>query len=209
MENNNSIEEFEDALSLCDFALCDQESSIEHPDSPSSQEEDFFEFSTSSTSSVSNSTADNIIFCGKIISCKTENDDNDQRYNNPLCFSSSPSLRMVNRNKITSKNSSSKPALPPPARSSSSKKHKVIIGLTRIPSKMELSDLRERQNRKLQTPPPMFPAVVGSEAAAVSGGGSSKRSRNWSLLRRAQYMVSTLTRSSSFGGLRLARPCID
>ncbi|EEF32679.1 conserved hypothetical protein [Ricinus communis] len=199
MENNNTIEEFEDALSLCDFALCDQESSIEQPNSPSRQGEDFFEFFTSSTSSEPNSTA--------------ENDDDDQRYNNPLLSPSSSSPGLLNQNKTSANKSSSKPALPPvQTRSSSSKKHKVIIGLTKIPSKMELSDLRERQNRK-QTSSPMFPKKVDDEALAVSGKRSNGKSHNWGLLRpfrcRAQDVTSMLTKSSSLGCLRLARPCLD
>jgi hypothetical protein len=42
--------------------------------------------------------------------------------------------------------------------SSNSRKHKVLIGFAKIPTKIELSDIKKRQSR--QAPTPMIPATV-------------------------------------------------
>ncbi|KAJ9175575.1 hypothetical protein P3X46_014118 [Hevea brasiliensis] len=196
----NTIEEFEDALSLCDLSdLCDHETepSNEIPSSPSSQ--DFFEFI--STSETNSTVDDNIIFCGKVISCRTED---DQR-NPPFKSSTSSLLTKNNASNSSSKHSSKSGTFRCP--SANSRKHKVMIGLARIPSKMELSDLRERQNRRI--PSPMIPAVSSGEASGVSNGVSSGKS-HWRLLRlfrfRSHDVASMLPKTSC---ISLARPCID
>ncbi|OAY38813.1 hypothetical protein MANES_10G044100v8 [Manihot esculenta] len=200
----NPIEEFEDALSLCDLSdLCDHEidPSNEILGSPSTHE-DFFEFSTSETHSTM--VDDNIIFCGKVISCKTEL--NDLR-NPPFPSSTSPSSSSLlpKKNKLSTSNSSSKNSsksgtfrIP----SVNSRKQKVMIGLAKIPAKMELSDLRERQNRR---PPSTMSPGLGS---VVADSGKS----SWGLIRLFRVRspgISSMLPKNSFGCISLARPCID
>ncbi|WCJ19368.1 hypothetical protein M5689_001663 [Euphorbia peplus] len=191
-KENNIDEEFEDALSFCDLSFSDQ--SDFSGELTSSSAEDFFEFSTSSSPTHQNSVADSIIFCGKRISSKSDNH---------LTKNTSTKKQPIN---YSGKNLRSQ--------STSGRKQKVMIGLAKMPSKMELSDLRERQNRK-SVPPPMFPATVKSgEISVASGNGSGKKNRSWGLLRpfrcRAQDLASTMaSNSSSFGCLRLARPWFD
>ncbi|KAJ9159959.1 hypothetical protein P3X46_025407 [Hevea brasiliensis] len=200
----NTIEEFEDALSFCDLSdLCDIEIEPrnEIPGSPSNQE-DFFEFSTSETKSTI--VDDNIIFCGKLISCRTE----DYPRNPPLpssITSSSSSPSLLSKNKINTSSSFSRHSSRSGTSrcpSANSRKHKVMIGLAKIPTKMELSDLRERQNRR--TPPPVLPVVD----SGVSDSGKS----HWGLFRlfrsRSRDITSILPKTS-FGCISLARPCID
>ncbi|XP_065871609.1 uncharacterized protein [Euphorbia lathyris] len=196
-------EEFEDALSFCDLPLFDQriESDFSTDDYlSSSSTQDFFEFSTSSSPSHPNSAADSIIFCGKRISPKSQ-------------VTADYYLTKNGSNKKTAINYSAASSLPQRAKNGS-RKQKVMIGLAKIPSKMELSDLRERQIRRSTIPPPMFPTVVkGGELSVVSGKGSGRKSRSWGLLRPfrcgAQDLASTMARSSSISCLRLARPWFD
>jgi hypothetical protein len=53
--------------------------------------------------------------------------------------------------------------------SSNSRKHKVLIGFAKIPTKIELSDIKKRQSR--QAPAPMIPATVlaGDEKCLFMG----------------------------------------
>ncbi|KDP32551.1 hypothetical protein JCGZ_14763 [Jatropha curcas] len=204
MENSTINEGFEDALSFCDLSFEDEETEINKNNvgfdrQNSLSDREFFEFSTSSSLSSSDSNSvmsDNIIFCGKIISSKTDQGQD--------------SLASSAKNKLP---------VPPPARSlrcpstsGSSRKQKVMIGLAKIPSKMDLSDLRERQNRR--TPPPMFPAstvVGGGESVDVIGNGSRRKS-NWSLLRSFRFKTNgfgSLLPKPCFGSILLARTCID
>ncbi|OAY38812.1 hypothetical protein MANES_10G044000v8 [Manihot esculenta] len=192
----NPIEEFQDALSLCDLSdLCDREIQPinEIPGSPSTQEE-FFEFSTSETHSTM--VDDNIIFCGKVISCRIENDLRNPSSSSPLL----PNKNKLSTSTSTSKNSSKSGTFRIP--SVNSRKQKVMIGLAKIPSKMELSDLRERQNRR--TPSTMSPAV--------GSGVADSRKSGWGLIRlfrvRSHAISSTLPKTS-VGCISLARPCID
>ncbi|KAK3232372.1 hypothetical protein Dsin_004253 [Dipteronia sinensis] len=53
---------------------------------------------------------------------------------------------------------------------SDSSKHKVLFGLAKIPTKMELSDIKKRQSTKRNLAP-----VVPGETAFVDGGGGGKR----------------------------------
>ncbi|WCJ19367.1 hypothetical protein M5689_001662 [Euphorbia peplus] len=195
MEFNTIDEEFEDALSFCDLPLSDQsiESDFSGGLASSSPLDNLFEFSTCSSSpSHHNSVADSIIFCGKRISTKPDYHlTNNGSIKKPALNYSGKNLR---------------------SQSTSGRKQKVMIGLAKMPSKMELSDLRERQNRKISMPLPP-PAVKGGGSAVVSGKGSGGKSRRWGLLRPfrcgAQSLASTMARSSSFGSLRLARPLFD
>ncbi|WCJ19370.1 hypothetical protein M5689_001664 [Euphorbia peplus] len=142
-------------------------------DFPSSK--NMFEFSTSSSQSDSMTHDDSIIFCGKVISTKTEAAD----FQNPKDFYNSSTKRPIS-------SSPSYVAHSPVAqsfRSNSSRKHKVMIGLARIPSTIDLADLKERQSRR--APPPMFPAGVscGEEMAVIGGNESGRKTNRWGLFR--------------------------
>ncbi|PON63042.1 hypothetical protein TorRG33x02_277250 [Trema orientale] len=86
--------------------------------------------------------------------------------------------------------------------SSCSRKHNVLIGLTKFPPKMELSEIRKRQSRR--APVPMFSsAACGGDQPIVAGGQSGGKG-NWGLLRPLRFrsnLVSALARVS-FGCIR-------
>ncbi|OAY38810.1 hypothetical protein MANES_10G043800v8 [Manihot esculenta] len=202
MERKREFEEFEDAPSLCDLSdLCDHEidPSNEILGSPSTQE-DFFEFTITETNS--KMADDNIIFCGKVISSRTE----DNPRNPPFSSSSSSSL-ILNKNKQSIANSFSKHSSKVGtfrSPSTNSRKQKVMIGLAPNPTKMEINDLRERQNG--QTPSTMSPAV----GSGVADSGKS----GWGLIRlfRARshgITISSMLPKTSVGCVSLAMPCID
>lgn len=168
----------QDTISLSDLPLSHQQNEsiteLHDPQGSDDSHEDFlFEFSEIPSSLETDSFApDNVIFCGKILICKTEQPP-------PPSMSSAGLLKENNKvssNLLTSKSS------PPEAtksliRSSSSgnsrKQRKFLIGVGKIPTKMELNDIRERQKR--QAPPPMFRAVVSDEAPVVHGGSGKSR----------------------------------
>ncbi|PON58544.1 hypothetical protein PanWU01x14_165750 [Parasponia andersonii] len=83
-----------------------------------------------------------------------------------------------------------------------SRKHNVLIGLTKFPPKMELSEIRKRQSRR--APVPMFSsAACGGDQPVVAGGQSGGKG-NWGLLRPLRFrsnLVSALARVS-FGCIR-------
>ncbi|KAL5800213.1 hypothetical protein ACOSQ4_033097 [Xanthoceras sorbifolium] len=65
-------------------------------------------------------------------------------------------------------------------RSSDSRKHKVLFGLAKIPSKMELSDIKKRQSSR--KPAPIIPVVHGETTVVSSGVGCGGGRRQRSVL---------------------------
>lgn len=218
MANNNNlldIEEFEGGrLSLCDLPLHHQEvlqpnTSLDHQRyTNSTSNQDVFEFSTASNSKTNATLDNNIIFCGKVLTLhKTEEPTN---INNPF-HDQRDSIFPLSSARLFNKNSRSyschlqtaKPSLPPPATGSfryekvNSRKHKVLIGLARIPQKMELSDIKKRQSRR--APAPMFPAVVaGDDELPVAAGNRNGLKGQRGLVRPLKcraYLASALAKA--------------
>ena len=206
-ENSYNInqEELEETLSFCDLPLenqdLDQSLSFHH--SPNSPSHELFQFPFIPNTPLNNKNY--IVFCGKLIK-ERDFDDDQSRYLFPLS-----SARQLNNHKkdlgsLYSLNSRPKPSLSTKSfRSQSScsslRKHKVLIGLAKIPPTMELSDIKKRQSRK--NPSPMFPPVAADDLKVVDAGegcsAGCRRGHHWSLLRplrcRAR-LVSALAKAS-------------
>ncbi|KAE7996926.1 hypothetical protein FH972_001603 [Carpinus fangiana] len=161
----------EDALSLCDLPIHDQDPEPSYQNSPARL--DLFEFSTNAKPETNPST-DRILFCGRVIHRRdplpggVQPKRRSESFNNFQTFHSA---------RLTSPSRSSSFRAPATGsyryQSSGSRKHKVLIGLTKI-QPMDLSEIRKRQSRR--TPAPIVP--VPDEPVIVSGGRS-----HWGLLR--------------------------
>ncbi|KAK8651344.1 hypothetical protein V6N13_140949 [Hibiscus sabdariffa] len=125
-------------------------------------EESLLEFSFVSILPLKNNRND-VVFCGRLIKNRDSVDNCEQ-----------------NKNLFPSSSAKSNSALPfQNFRSQSVKHHKTLIGVTKIPQRMELSDLRKRQS-KGNRPLFMFPPTVDvDDGCSVAG----KRCRLWSLLK--------------------------
>ncbi|KAE8711074.1 Global transcription factor group isoform 1 [Hibiscus syriacus] len=209
---NINQEELQETLSLCDFSLesqdlYDQSLAFNHsPNSPYHDPQPF-EFPFIPITPLKNNKSDTV-FCGKLIQERDfVADDGDQNKSlSPLS-----SFRRFNSNKndlgslysVNSKPNSSLPAKICRSESTSSvKQHKALIGVTNIPQKMELSDLKRRQSRR-NHPLPMFPLGATGDMAVVDAddgcGVKDKKSFLWSLLRPSRcgaHAFNTMNKSS-------------
>ncbi|KAH7537383.1 hypothetical protein FEM48_Zijuj03G0086700 [Ziziphus jujuba var. spinosa] len=206
--------EEEDALSLCDFTFQDEPiSSLPQPNLPTSfpSDSDDFEFSigTEIKSERLPPLENGIVFCGKSIphgkpvvnlnlNIPTTTSTQKPFIEDPFCLRSE-SFNLLRGSTSHFANRSKSVRLPENGncryQSSSSRKHKVLIGLVKFPTRMELSDIRKRQDRI--APVPMFHVADGSQPV-VAGGGSGGRG-HWSLLRRLRFrshIVGSLARAS-------------
>ncbi|KAE8676899.1 Global transcription factor group isoform 1 [Hibiscus syriacus] len=209
---NVNQEEIEETLSLCDFSLENQDlddQSLAFNHSPNSpyQDHQLFEFPFIPNISLKNNKSD-VVFCGKLIQERDfVADDGDQNKSlSPLS-----SFRRFDSNKndlgslysVNSKPNSSLSAKICRSQSFSSvKQRKALIGVTKIPQKMELSDLKRRQSRR-NHPLPMFPPRATGDKAVVDAGDGrgvkDKRSSLWSLLRPSRcgaHAFNTMNKSS-------------
>ncbi|XP_007009764.2 PREDICTED: uncharacterized protein LOC18586356 [Theobroma cacao] len=205
---NTNQEELEEALSLCDLPLENQvlDPFDHHP--PTSPSHELFEFPF--TLNTFSNNKDDIVFCGKLIKEQDFDDLDDQsRYLFPLS-----SARLLNSDKkdlgsLCLAKSKPNSALSTKffksqscSSSSSSRKHKVLIGLAKIPPKMELSDIKKRQSRR--NPSPMFPPVAAGDLEVVAAGdgcGGRRRGHHWGLVRplRCRANLATALAKASLG----------
>ncbi|CAK7325509.1 unnamed protein product [Dovyalis caffra] len=134
--------------------------------------QDFFEFLPPEQDTETNPAQD-IIFFGRHILPKTKQSANSPNPSADQTNSHSPFNSSAHLSSNRSRRSHSlqfetaKPSPTPPSTgsfrdqyysSNNSRKHKVLIGLAKIPPKMELSDIKKRQSR--QAPAPMIPTAV-------------------------------------------------
>jgi hypothetical protein len=181
----------EDALSLCDLPIHDQDPEPSYQNSPAHP--DLFEFSTNAKPETNPST-DRILFCGRVIHRRdplpggggVQPKRRSESFNNFQTFHSA---------RLTSPSRPSSFRAPATGsfryQSSGSRKHKVLIGLTKI-QPMDLSEIRKRQGRR--TPAPIVP--VPDEPVIASGGRS-----HWGLLRpfRCKSHLARVLARASFG----------
>ncbi|KAF9674849.1 hypothetical protein SADUNF_Sadunf10G0169600 [Salix dunnii] len=144
--------------------------------------QDFFEFSPPDDQSTKTNPPRDIIFFGRDILNKTKQSANSP---DPFIYGTD-SRNPVNRlpHLLSRSIETSKPSRAPNSTGSfrdhlssdSSRKHKVLIGLAKVPSKMELSDIKKRQSR--QAPAPMIPAAMlaGDEKRLLMGFDRSGKS---------------------------------
>ncbi|KAB1993376.1 hypothetical protein ERO13_D13G023700v2 [Gossypium hirsutum] len=174
---NINQEELEETLSFCDLSLeNDQDlddTSHHSPNSPS-YGHDIFEFPfIPNTPLNNNNKANDIVFGGKLIKEK-EFVGGDGDGDQSFRSQSYSCLR----------------------------KHKALIGITKIEPKMELSDMKKRQSRR-NHPLPMFPPMANGDMAVVDTGdgcnAGGKRGHRWSLLKPLRCrpnLFSTATKAS-------------
>ncbi|GMY08729.1 conserved [Fagus crenata] len=195
MEDNKYLQDLEeseeDTLSLCDLLIDDQEpdsySPKYFPNSPSRP--DMFEFSKNPINPTN--PKDTMIFCGRVIHQKNQQ---DQSHRQALFLSRSESFNKSQKfhsARFTGNARSNSLRVPTPApatgssryyHKSDSKKHKVLIGLAKIQPEMDLNEIRKRQGRR--APVPMFPVVDGGEPVVAGGGKSGGTGKShWGLLR--------------------------
>lgn len=223
MENNtiNNLQNeegySEDTLSLCDLSI-DKDEETELYVSPENpiQDQDFFEFLVNPEDQETNPSNETVLFCGKTMSPRTAQEF--QRHPNNGLYIRRESFKRCHSFK--SESSSIKQPLvitttdhsnsfrlcgpvPSPAtgkgkyKSSGSQKHKVLIGLSKVQSKMELSDIKKRQSRR--TPSPMFLVSDGAEQAIAGDDKVVAERSHWGLLgtfRCRSHFVSALSKAS-------------
>jgi hypothetical protein len=151
--------------------------------------QDFFEFSPPDDQSTETNPPRDIIFFGRNILHETKQSVNSPHpfihgTNSHNPFSRSPLLLNRSRRSHSLHIETSKPSQAPISTgsfrdqysSNNSRKHKVLIGLAKIPAKMELSDIKKRQSR--QAPAPMIPAaeLAGDEKRLFMGIDRSGKS---------------------------------
>ncbi|XP_022764303.1 uncharacterized protein LOC111309532 [Durio zibethinus] len=201
-------EELEETLSFCDLPLEDQDidQSLSFNKSPNSPSYEHFEFPFIPNTSLRKNK--DIVFCGKLIKEQgfDGDDDGQSRYLFPLS-----SARLLNNKKkdlgsiylVNSKPNSSLSTKSFRSQSCSfSRKQKVLIGLAKMPPKMELSDIKKRQSRR--NPSPMFPPAASGDLEVVAAGkscsgdsgGGGRRSHLWGLLRCRAQLASALAKAS-------------
>lgn len=204
------VDDDDDALSLCDlpFAALHRQpdgscpAALPPPASPLQDAPDF-EFPAGPAIS----TVDAFLFCGKPIpyddrECRVDSlllrSDSFGRLNSfrrdgaKVRFASGQLIRS-NSLRVARSRSSVAPAAASVRSSSSRRRHRALIGITKFPARMELSDIRKRQGRR--APAPLFPAAEGGEQV-VAGGRSGG---HWCLLRPLRcrsHLVNALAKAS-------------
>lgn len=198
----------EDALSLCDFTLHHDADecgavSISSPD-------DDFEFSAAATSEETQSLAPHddgvVFFFGKsipVIDVPTTSFWKPPCLEDPFCLKSESfdTFRGSSRRSHFS-NRSSSVRLPETGNcrhGQSSRKHnRVLIGLVKFPSRMELSDIKKRQDRL--SPAPMFPVAETSQPVVSAGITGSGGRGHWGCLLRPlrfrSHLLGALAKAS-------------
>ncbi|KAF8021886.1 hypothetical protein BT93_G2124 [Corymbia citriodora subsp. variegata] len=205
----------DDALSFCDLPL----TALDQPHGPSpalSQAPPLwdapdFEFAAGPTASA----VDAFLFCGRSIPY----DEREYRVDSLLLRSDSfgrfnsfrrdgdkvrfASGQLLRSNSLRMKRSRSSVAPPAAAAASSSvgssslrRRHRALIGITKFPARMELSDIRKRQGRR--APAPLFPAAEGGKQsfAAAADGRSGGHRGLLGPLRCRSHFVNALARAS-------------
>ena len=213
-------DESDDALSFCDLTN-DETNYLNDVVFPqTTNPENPFEFFNPNAEEAEPST-ETVVFCGEIIPPKQKNEFLRHPKNGLFIrresFKRSHSFRSdvvstkpsVQYSTNTVSRSSSvrfgRNGLPAtgnsPFRSSNSRKHKVFIGLVKMQPKMELSEIRKRQQSRKTTPALMFPVKETGEPAIAGDGVGTKTSNSthWGLfrpLRCSAHLVSALTKGS-------------
>lgn len=251
-EEEESDQEQEDAISLCDLSTDHYQEDSDNYDNGGNLEEDNFEFSFSDPSIVTNQNGAGLVncddsdinainFCGKIIGYNNNNNNNssnnNKAKNDKQQGEAVDTTRVENQTRRLKKSASSQSQQATgsyrcrsSSKSNSSRyKHKVLIGLAKIPTEMDLSDIKKRQSKMRKpttttttSPVPQVTAASvelaasgGENGSAVGGGGSgSERRRNnnrWSLIRSltcgtrfANVFAKTAFGCFSFSVLRVA-----
>ncbi|KAJ4720836.1 VPS10 2 like [Melia azedarach] len=198
----------EDAISLCDLLVDHCQESEYDSYQQLSNEDDSFEFSfDTSFNSTDQNDADTvdknsnaINFCRETVSYSGNKQqqvpDSPVYYlNNKRRSSNTPVTRRYRQDCYAS--------------NSRSRRHKVLIGLAKVPTVMELSDIKKRQSKR-RNPAPMLPVTAGGCELAVAGdnNGYQGRRNHWSLVRSlkcgAQFAgVLTKTAFGCFSVVRL------
>ncbi|KAL4342449.1 hypothetical protein GQ457_08G011180 [Hibiscus cannabinus] len=170
---NINQEESEESLS---FRFDVSSPTFRHSPSFLSHDRQLSEFSFVSIPPLKNNRND-VVFCGKLIKDRDSVDGSEQ-----------------NRNLFPTSSAKSSSALPiQNFRSQSVKQPKALIGVTKIPQRMELSDLRKRQSKGNGRPLFMFPPA--DDGCGVAG----KKCRLWSLLKPSgcrDHSFSSLSKAS-------------
>ncbi|KAK5770296.1 hypothetical protein PVK06_046446 [Gossypium arboreum] len=209
---NIDQEELEETLSFCDLSLLENDQDLDdtshHSPKYPSYGQDIFEFPfIPNTPLNNNNKANDIVFGGKLIKEEefVDGDGDQSRY--PFHLSSTKKFN--NKNDLGSfylLNSKPNPCLPTKGFRSQSysclRKHKALIGITKIEPKMELSDMKKRQSRR-NHPLPMFPPMANGDMVVVDTGdgcnAGGKRGHRWSLLKPLRCrpnLFSTATKAS-------------
>ncbi|GMJ11949.1 hypothetical protein HRI_004864200 [Hibiscus trionum] len=169
-------EEFEKTLSFCDLSIeyqniDNQSLAFHHSPKFSSHDHEGFEFPLISNTPLENNKANDIVFCGKRIE---EHDFVVDNRDQSKHIFSLPSVKQFNHKKkdLVKSDSSLSTKSFKSQKSFSVKQYKSLIGITKIQPKIELSDLKKRQNKR-DYPLPMFPPVAINVDVDDGCGGTS------------------------------------
>ncbi|GMI84851.1 hypothetical protein HRI_002154400 [Hibiscus trionum] len=163
---NINREELEKTPSFRDLSaenrdLDDQSLTFHHsPNTPSHGHESFgFSF-------FSDNNKNDVVLCGKHVEERDVRGDEEEEEEQGRNVFSVSSFRQFDSNKKDSASLSTKSFR---SQSSKVKQHKSLIGVTKIPQRMELGDLKKRQSRT-NHPLFMFPPVADGDMAMVDAG---------------------------------------
>ncbi|MBA0782484.1 hypothetical protein Gotri_000365 [Gossypium trilobum] len=192
-----SHEDLEETLSFCDLSLEDYQDIDDishHSLSSPSHDHQHFEFPIVPNTPLNINKANGFAFCGKLINDQGFVDGDGDGDQSRSVFRLSSVRQFNNKEKDLGSfyllNSKPNSCLSTKGFRSQSysclRKHKALIGITKIEPKMELGDMKKRQSRR-NHPLPMFPPMATGDMAIVEANDVSdsgeKRGRRWNLLR--------------------------
>lgn len=195
----------DDALSFCDLPLTTSlDQPRDGPPSPPLWDAPDFEFSAGPPAA---SAVDAFLFCGRSIPFDEREQhrvdsfgrlDSFRRDGAKIRFAGGQLLRS-NSLRMKRSRSSAAPAAASASVGSSSfrRRHRALIGITKFPARMELSDIRKRQGRR--APAPLFPAAEVGKQVVADGSGGGGGGGHRSLLRPLRcrsHFANALARAS-------------
>uniref|UniRef100_A0A9I9CFP6 Uncharacterized protein n=1 Tax=Cucumis melo TaxID=3656 RepID=A0A9I9CFP6_CUCME len=187
----------EDTLSFRDFPIHEPQSEADDSCSDHDGRQDFFEFSTDLRRKTSSLLPPSeIVFCGRILDAFRDEESANSRNRSESLLVRNQSFRYGNGSRSFS--SSAVGGLFENQRSNS-RRPMTLIGLTKTPSRMEMSEIRKRQARL--APAPMFHVVPKERrVTVVAADGYDSGISPWRLIRPMRYrsvVVRVLAKAAS------------
>lgn len=193
----------EDTLSFRDFPIHEPQSEAGGSWSDHDDRHDLFEFRTDLKQKTGSSSSfpSEIVFCGKILDAVTLPNEDSALLG--LNFVNSSESSLMGNQSFRYRNSSRSFSSPVVGglfgnQRSNSRRPMALIGLTRTPSRMELSEIRKRQARL--APAPMFHVVPGENTVTAAVDGAGNGISPWRLIKPLRYrsvVVRVLAKAAS------------
>uniref|UniRef100_A0A0A0KNN4 Uncharacterized protein n=1 Tax=Cucumis sativus TaxID=3659 RepID=A0A0A0KNN4_CUCSA len=191
------VQDDEDTLSFRDFPILEPQSEAGDSCSDHDDRQDFFEFRTDLKRKTSSLLPPSeIVFCGRTLDIFRDEDSASSRNRSESSLIRNQSFRYGNGSRPFS--SSAVGGLFEIQRSNS-RRPMALIGLTKTPSRIELSEIRKRQARL--APTPMFHVVPKeTTVSVVTADGYESGISPWRLIKPLRYrsvVVRVLAKAAS------------